>query len=317
MQDILQSILAGNLERRITVDGKQGFLGTLSAGVNQLVDNMAEMIALVQAASAEVYRGAREIASGNGTLSERTEQQSSSLQQTASSMGHMTSTVKQNADHANQANQLAVAAREDAVKGGAVVTRAVQAMQGISDSSRRIADIIGVIDEIAFQTNLLALNAAVEAARAGEQGRGFAVVASEVRSLAGRSATAAKEIKQLIQDSQHKVQEGEILVTQSGTTLEQIVGSVKKLSGIVADIAAASRDQTAGIEQVNGAVAQMDEITRQNAGLVDQATAASKDLAEAARRLDQMMGRYRIGGMASSGASRLPENEGHDRQAAA
>jgi methyl-accepting chemotaxis protein len=307
MQEILQSILAGNLERRITVDGKRGFLGTLSAGVNQLVDNMAEMIALVQAASAEVYRGAREIASGNGHLYERTEQQSSSLQQTASSMGHMTSTVKQNADHANQANELAVAAREDAVKGGAVVTRAVHAMQGISDSSRRIADIIGVIDEIAFQTNLLALNAAVEAARAGEQGRGFAVVASEVRSLAGRSAVAAKEIKHLIEDSQHKVREGELLVTQSGTTLEQIVESVKKLSGIVADIAAASQDQTAGIEQVNGAVAQMDEITRQNASLVDQASAASKDLAEAARRLDQMMGRYRIG-VAASGA--------RDRQAA-
>jgi methyl-accepting chemotaxis protein len=304
MQEILQSILAGNLERRITVDGKRGFLGTLSAGVNQLVDNMAEMIALVQAASAEVYRGAREIESGNGNLYERTEQQSSSLQQTASSMGHMTSTVKQNADHASQANELAVAAREDAVKGGAVVTRAVHAMHGISDSSRRIADIIGVIDEIAFQTNLLALNAAVEAARAGEQGRGFAVVASEVRSLAGRSATAAKEIKHLIEDSQHKVQEGELLVTQSGTTLEQIVESVKKLSGIVADIAAASQDQTAGIEQVNGAVAQMDEITRQNASLVDQATAASKDLAEAARRLDQMMGRYRIGGAASGARDR-------------
>jgi methyl-accepting chemotaxis protein len=206
----------------------------------------------------------------------------------------MTSTVRQNADNASQANQLATAAREQAEKGGAVVGQAVQAMGDINEASKRIADIIGVIDEIAFQTNLLALNAAVEAARAGEQGRGFAVVASEVRSLAGRSATAAKEIKDLIRDSVRKVEDGSVLVTQSGQTLEQIVGSVKKVSSIVAEIAAASREQSNGIEQVNRAVMQMDELTQQNAALVEQATAASQAMSEQAKSLDEMMGRYRV-----------------------
>jgi methyl-accepting chemotaxis protein len=187
-----------------------------------------------------------------------------------------------------------MAARSQAEKGGDVVTQAVRAMDEINEASRRIADIIGVIDEIAFQTNLLALNAAVEAARAGEQGRGFAVVATEVRSLAGRSATAAREIKELIQDSVRKVQDGSLLVTQSGQTLEQIVASVKKVSDIVAEIAAASREQSSGIEQVNRAVTQMDQITQQNASLVEQATTSSQDMAEAARRLDQMMARYRL-----------------------
>jgi methyl-accepting chemotaxis protein len=201
--------------------------------------------------------------------------------------------VKQNADNAGQANQLAAAARAQAEQGGEVVTQAVRAMDEINEASRRIADIIGVIDEIAFQTNLLALNAAVEAARAGEQGRGFAVVATEVRSLAGRSATAAREIKELIQDSVRKVQDGSRLVTQSGATLDQIVASVKRVSDIVAEIAAASREQSSGIEQVNRAVTQMDQITQQNAALVEQATSASQEMAEAARRLDQMMARYR------------------------
>jgi methyl-accepting chemotaxis protein len=215
-------------------------------------------------------------------------------------MEQMTSTVKQNADNAGQANQLAVAARDQAEKGGEVVTQAVRAMQDINEASRRIADIIGVIDEIAFQTNLLALNAAVEAARAGEQGRGFAVVATEVRNLAGRSATAAREIKDLIQDSVRKVQDGSLLVTQSGETLEQIVASVKKVSDIVAEIAAASREQSSGIEQVNKAVTSMDQITQQNASLVQQATTASQDMAEAARNLDQMMARYRLNATAAA-----------------
>ena len=294
MHEILEAVLAGSLDQRVSERDKSGFMGVMSANVNKLVDNMAEMIAQVKEASAEVHRGAQEIASGTSNLSQRTEQQSSSLAETASSMEQMTSTVKQNADHAGQANELAAAARDDAVKGGTVVTDAVRAMQDISDSSRRISDIIAVINEIAFQTNLLALNAAVEAARAGEQGRGFAVVAGEVRSLAGRSATAAKEIKQLIQDSEQKVRDGALLVTQSGQTLEQIVASVKKVSSIVADIAAASREQSAGIEQVNRAVAQMEEITQQNAALVEQATTSSKDMAEAASRLNQMMSRYRL-----------------------
>jgi methyl-accepting chemotaxis protein len=207
-------------------------------------------------------------------------------------MEEMTSTVKQNADNAGQANQLATAARDQAEKGGAVVGSAVKAMTEINESSKKISDIIGVIDEIAFQTNLLALNAAVEAARAGEQGRGFAVVATEVRSLAGRSATAAKEIKELIQDSVRKVGDGSLLVTQSGQTLEQIVMSVKKVSDIVAEIAAASREQSSGIEQVNKAVMQMDEMTQQNAALVEQATAASQSMADQARELTVMMDKY-------------------------
>jgi methyl-accepting chemotaxis protein len=212
----------------------------------------------------------------------------------------MTSTVKQNADNAGQASQLAVAARDQAEKGGAVVAKAVKAMSDINDASKKIADIIGVIDEIAFQTNLLALNAAVEAARAGEQGRGFAVVASEVRNLAGRSATAAKEIKTLIQDSVRKVDEGSTLVTQSGATLEQIVSAVKKVTDIVAEIAAASNEQSAGIDQVNKAVMQLDELTQQNAALVEQASAASQAMAEQARGLNDSMQRYRVNGLADA-----------------
>jgi methyl-accepting chemotaxis protein len=254
-----------------------------------------------------VLRGAEEISQGNANLSQRTEEQSSSLEETASSMEEMTSTVKQNADNAGQANQLATAARDQAEKGGAVVGSAVKAMGDINDSSKKISDIISVIDEIAFQTNLLALNAAVEAARAGEQGRGFAVVATEVRSLAGRSATAAKEIKELIQDSVRKVEDGSLLVTQSGQTLEQIVLSVKKVSDIVAEIAAASREQSSGIEQVNKAVMQMDEMTQQNAALVEQATAASQSMADQARDLTKMMDRFQVGEAGSAGRASRSE----------
>jgi len=204
-------------------------------------------------------------------------------------MEEMTSSVRQNADNASQANQLAIAARDQAQQGGAVVQQAVHAMGAISASSRKIADIIGVIDEIAFQTNLLALNASVEAARAGEQGRGFAVVASEVRNLAGRSAAAAKEIKELIQDSVGKVDDGSRLVTESGQTLDTIVASVKKVTDIVGEIAAASREQAAGIEEVNKAIMQMDELTQQNAALVEEAAAASESLGDQARSLDELM----------------------------
>src|SRR3954451_13170350 len=218
-------------------------------------------------------------------------------------MEEMTSTVKQTADNAGQANQLAMAARQQAEKGGAVVSNAVNAMSGINAASKKIADIIGVIDEIAFQTTLLALNAAVEAARAGEQGRGFAVVATEVRNLAGRSATAAKEIKALIQDSVAKVGEGSQLVDESGKTLEEIVGAVKKVTDIVAEIAAASREQSAGIEQVNRAVMQMDETTQQNAALVEEATASSQAMADQARELNEMMARYQVQGELGAGRS--------------
>ena len=295
MQGMLSAVVAGDLASRIDLAGKTGFFEAMSRGVNQLADNMAEVVSRVKRVAADVHRGADEISAGNANLSQRTEEQSSSLEETASSMEEMTTTVKQNADNAAQANQLALAARDQAEKGGTVVSHAVAAMSGINEASKKIADIIGVIDDIAFQTNLLALNAAVEAARAGEQGRGFAVVASEVRSLAGRSATAAKEIKELIQDSVRKVEDGSVLVTQSGQTLEKIVASVKKVSDIVAEIAAASREQSSGIEQVNRAVMQMDELTQQNAALVEEATAASQAMAEQVRGLNEMLARFQVG----------------------
>ena len=256
---------------------------------------LIELIRHVKKAAMEIQAGAEEIAKGNLDLSQRTEQQASSLEETASSMEEMTSTVKQTADNAGQANQLALAARQQAEKGGDVVGSAVQAMEAINVASRKIADIIGVIDEIAFQTNLLALNAAVEAARAGEQGRGFAVVATEVRNLAGRSATAAKEIKALIQDSVGKVHEGSKLVGASGRTLDEIIGAVKKLTDIVAEIAAASREQSSGIEQVNKAVMQMDDATQQNAALVEQASAASQAIVEQTQSLNKTIADYSLG----------------------
>jgi len=303
LQSMVSAINAGQLSKRIDLAGKNGFFEAMSRGINQLADNLNEVVSKVKLAAEEVHRGAQEISAGNSNLSLRTEEQAASLEETASSMEEMTTTVKQNADNAGQANQLAMAAREQAEQGGMVVGKAVQAMSGINDSARQIADIIGVIDEIAFQTNLLALNAAVEAARAGEQGRGFAVVASEVRNLAGRSATAAKEIKDLIQDSVRKVEDGSLLVTQSGQTLEQIVISVKKVSDIVAEIAAASREQSLGIEQVGRAIMQMDELTQQNAALVEQATAASQNMTTEASALNEMMGRYDLAGVAPAGGS--------------
>jgi methyl-accepting chemotaxis protein len=298
-QELVAAANDGDLTRRVELDGKPGLLVAIGSGLNQLTDNLAQVVSQVKNAASEVSRGADEISQGNTNLSQRTEEQASSLEETASSMEEMTSTVRQNADNAGQANQLAVAARDQAEKGGAVVSRAVRAMAEINDASKKIADIIVVIDEIAFQTNLLALNAAVEAARAGEQGRGFAVVASEVRNLAGRSATAAKEIKALIQDSVRKVDEGADLVTQSGATLEQIVTAVKKVTDIVAEIAAASQEQSSGIEQVNKAVMQLDELTQQNAALVEEASAASQSMAEQARGLAQTMSGYRVAGDAA------------------
>jgi methyl-accepting chemotaxis protein len=296
LQRLVGAANEGDLTVRMPVQGRGGLFQRVGTGINAFTDNMAGIVAQVKRAASEVSRGADEISQGNTDLSQRTEEQASSLEETASSMEEMTSTVRQNADNAAQANQLAAAARDQAEKGGAVVSRAVTAMSGIKDASKRIADIIGVIDEIAFQTNLLALNAAVEAARAGEQGRGFAVVASEVRNLAGRSATAAKEIKSLIQDSVHRVDEGSTLVTQSGATLEQIVLAVKKVADIVSEIAAASHEQSAGIEQVNKAVMQLDELTQQNAALVEEASAASQSMAEQARALNESMARYTVEG---------------------
>jgi methyl-accepting chemotaxis protein len=306
LEGVLAAVNGGDLSRRIDLASKSGFFEALGAGVNRLAESLVEIVSRVKSGGREIALGAEEITAGNSNLSLRTEEQASSLEETASSMEEMTSTVKQNADNAAQANQLALAARDQAEQGGAVVGKAVEAMSGINESAKQIADIIGVIDEIAFQTNLLALNAAVEAARAGEQGRGFAVVASEVRTLAGRSATAAKEIKALIEDSVRKVEDGSGLVTQSGRTLGEIVTSVKKVSDIVAEIAAASREQSSGIEQVNRAVVQMDELTQQNAALVEEATAASQSMAGQVRELNDMLARYDLGAAAAAAAERAP-----------
>ena len=243
-------------------------------------------MAEIRAAGAEIQLSAEEISSGNASLSARVEAQAASLEETTASMMRMTETVRENAENASQANQLALAACDHAERGGKIMHDAVGAMQVINESSRKIADIIGVIDAIAFQTNLLALNAAVEAARAGEQGRGFAVVASEVRSLAGRSAAAAKEIKELIQDSVTKIGDGSRLVEQSGKGLADIVASVKKVTDIVGEISAASAEQASGIEQVGKAVASMDESTQQNAALVEQAAAASESIVQQVRELN-------------------------------
>ncbi len=251
-----------------------------------LTERLSRIMTEIRTAGAEIQTSAEEISSGNSSLSQRVEAQAASLEETTSSMMRMTETVRENAEHARQANDLARIAGEHAERGGKIMHDAVGAMQVINESSRKIADIIGVIDAIAFQTNLLALNAAVEAARAGEQGQGFAVVASEVRSLAGRSAAAAKEIKELIQDSVAKIADGSRLVEQSGTSLTDIVASVKKVTDIVGEISAASADQASGIEQVSRAVAQMDEGTQQNAALVEQAAAASESIVQQMKELN-------------------------------
>ena len=296
---IAGSIAKGDLTNRIEVRSRDE-TGRMLAAMKEMSEKLAELVTRATEASSSVGTGAREIAAGNMNLSQRTEEQASSLEETASSMEELTSTVKQNADSARQANQLANAARESAERGGEVVARAVDAMSEINASSKKVADIVGVIDEIAFQTNLLALNAAVEAARAGEQGRGFAVVASEVRNLAQRSAASAKEIKGLIGDSVRKVTDGAELVQQSGQTLSEIVAGVKKVTDIVAEIAAASQEQAAGIEQVNRAVMQMDEMTQQNAALVEEAAAASRSMEEQAENLNELMGTFKVNGSVSS-----------------
>ena len=289
---VLGAISSGDLTESIEAE-YQGSFGQLKQDANATATKLIEVVAEIERSSDSVKTGSEELSQGNANLSQRTEEQASSLEETASSMEEMTSTVKQNADNAALANELAIAAHEDAGKGGEVVARAVTAMDEINASSRKISEIIGVIDEIAFQTNLLALNASVEAARAGDQGRGFAVVATEVRNLAGRSATAAKEIKELIEDSVTKVEDGSRLVNESGATLQEIVGGVKKVTDVVAEIATASAQQSAGIEEVNKAVMQMDEMTQQNAALVEQAAAASESIGEQSHALNEMIGFFR------------------------
>lgn len=291
---VIKSLAEGDLTNSVSGDFK-GEFSALQGAVNVSVENLQGMVSKIRETTVNISNAASEIAQGNADLSQRTEEQASSLEETASSMEEMTGTVKQNADNAREANQLAAGAREQAEKGGKVVGQAVSAMSEINAASKKIADIIGVIDEIAFQTNLLALNAAVEAARAGEQGRGFAVVAAEVRNLAQRSAAAAKEIKALIKDSVDKVGEGTKLVDMSGQTLEGIVTSVKKVSDIVAEIAAASQEQSSGIEQVNKAVMQLDEVTQQNGALVEEAAAASEAMDEQAGELRELMTFFKTG----------------------
>jgi methyl-accepting chemotaxis protein len=310
-QQVVRAAIDGNLVARIPTEGKSGEIEVLCRGVNSLLDATMALITSIKSATLQVQSGAEEIARGNANLSQRTEQQASSLEETAASMEQMTSSVRQTSDNAGQANQLATAARQLAERGGEIVGAAVSAMGQINTSSRQIADIIGVIDEIAFQTNLLALNAAVEAARAGEQGRGFAVVASEVRNLAGRSASAAREIKTLIQDSVKKVEEGGRLVDESGKALEEIVNSVKKVTDVVAEIAAASREQSSGIDQVGKAVMQMDQVTQQNAALVEEAAAASQAIVEQTQTLNDQVARYDVG----DASERSPSSVGHRNSA--
>jgi methyl-accepting chemotaxis protein len=284
----------GDLSTAVTID-RQDEMGKLMQGLSDMQRQLSGTVRGVRDSSAQIATASSEIASGNMDLSSRTEQQAASIEETASSLEELTSTVRHNADNARQANQLAISASEVAVRGGQLVSQVVDTMGTINDSSKRIVDIIGVIDGIAFQTNILALNAAVEAARAGEQGRGFAVVAGEVRNLAQRSAAAAKEIKELITASVSNVGTGAALVDKAGATMNEIVNSVARVTDIMAEIMAAGEEQSAGIEQINLAVVQMDQVTQQNAALVEEAAAAAGALQDQAQTLAALAGSFRLG----------------------
>ncbi|MDY0976248.1 methyl-accepting chemotaxis protein [Massilia sp. CFBP9012] len=299
---IAGAVAKGDLTQTIEVTSNDE-TGRLLKALKEMNDSLVKIVSQVRTGTDNIATASSQIAAGNLDLSSRTEQQAGSLEETASSMEELTSTVKQNADNARQANALATSASEVAGKGGAVVEQVVQTMGAINASSTRIVDIIAVIDGIAFQTNILALNAAVEAARAGEQGRGFAVVAGEVRSLAQRSAAAAKEIKLLIDDSVDKVHHGSELVERAGATMQEIVQSVNRVTDIMSEITAASQEQTAGIEQINGAVAQMDQVTTQNAALVEEASAAAASLQEEATALAHTVGAFKLNQAGTSRAS--------------
>jgi methyl-accepting chemotaxis protein len=290
---VLAALARGDLTEEITNEYK-GTFGQLKDDANLTVTKLTQIMGQIKEATASINLASKEIASGNADLSSRTETQAESLEKTATSMGELTSTVRKNAENAQQANQLAAGASAVAVMGGDVVGQVVTTMNSINESSKRIVDIISVIDGIAFQTNILALNAAVEAARAGEQGRGFAVVASEVRTLAQRSAAAAKEIKELIDDSVDKVGAGTKLVDEAGKTMQEIVASVKRVTDIMAEITAASQEQSAGIEQVSAAITQMDEVTQQNAALVEEAAAAAESMEEQAGNLAQAVAIFKL-----------------------
>jgi len=293
--EVAQTVAAGDLRTRIEVASNDE-TGQLLQALKDMNASLTRIVSKVRSGTETISVASDEIATGNMDLSSRTEQQAGALEETASSMEELTSTVKQNADNARQASQLAISACDVAAKGGNVVERAVTTMAAISESSKQIVDIIGVIDGIAFQTNILALNAAVEAARAGEQGRGFAVVASEVRNLAQRSATAAKEIKALIGDSVERVEAGSMLVNETGATMNEIVASVKRVMDIMAEISAASVEQGVGIEQINIAVTEMDTTTQQNAALVEEAAAAAQALREQTVALNEVVGVFRLDG---------------------
>ncbi|MCC3256123.1 methyl-accepting chemotaxis protein [Xanthomonas campestris] len=286
LSSLLQSIAAGDLTARMSGEFR-GVFAQMRDDANATATQLAEIVGSIKTSAVSIKGAASEIAAGNQDLSQRTEQQAANLEETAASMEELTSTVKQNAEGARQANQLAIGAASVAVQGGEVVGKVVETMSGIEASSKKIADIISVIDGIAFQTNILALNAAVEAARAGEQGRGFAVVASEVRTLAQRSSGAAKEIKDLIDDSVQRVAEGSALVHTAGKTMGEVVASVQRVTDIMGEISAASQEQSAGIEQVNQTITQMDETTQQNAALVEEATAAARSLEDQAVQLTE------------------------------
>jgi methyl-accepting chemotaxis protein len=303
-QEVVAATKSNDLTRRIPIDGKSGDIAKLCAGVNGLLDTMVGVVADIKASAGEVSNAAAEISTSTTDLSQRTEEQAASLEETSASMEEISATVKKNAESAQQANQFAAGTREVADRGGEVVAQAVSAMARIEESSRKISDIISVIDEIARQTNLLALNAAVEAARAGEAGRGFAVVASEVRSLAQRSSQAAKDIKDLITNSSNQVREGVELVNKAGGSLSEIVESIKKVAAIVSDIAAASGEQATGLDQVNAALSQMDEVTQQNSALVEQNAATAKTLEQQSMAMNDRVGAFKLTDAPSAGAAR-------------
>jgi methyl-accepting chemotaxis protein len=304
--DAVDRLNSGNGDLTYRLPALTGEFSALGNSLNRFIGNLGRIVTDVSVSATTISAASSQIAAGNLDLSSRTEEQASSLEETASSMEELTSTVKQNADHSREANRLAQSASTVALKGGQVVAQVVDTMDGINTSSKKIVDIIGVIDGIAFQTNILALNAAVEAARAGEQGRGFAVVATEVRSLAQRSAAAAKEIKALIDDSVAKVEAGSTLVEQAGSTMDEVVASVKRVTDIISEITAASNEQTAGIEQVSQAITQMDEVTQQNAALVEEAAAAAASLQDQADNLVKVISVFKIDGtQANASAPRL------------
>jgi methyl-accepting chemotaxis protein len=299
---VAETVAAGDLTLSIEASSKDE-TGALLRALRHMNDSLVQIVSQVRSGTDTIATASGEISAGNLDLSARTEQQASALEETAASMEELTTTVRQNADNARHANELSIAASGVAAQGGAVVSQVITTMGSINESSRKIVDIIGVIDGIAFQTNILALNAAVEAARAGEQGRGFAVVASEVRTLAQRSAAAAKEIKELIGDSVGKVDAGARLVDQAGATMEEVVSSIRRVTDIMAEITSASHEQTGGIEQVNQAIGQMDEVTQQNAALVEESAAAATSMQEQAAALAQVVGVFKLDQAAAPAAA--------------